>query len=258
MKPLQSNKMEAKNSYKIHDNGCRPFKVIILGNKIEIWTHDIDPAELLFTFISDDVFIGKSHLTEMTEYSGGHGDRYDGNTVLISQIDNTYIFVGMYIFSFKARTRITEYVSLVGNNDVPYPYAIDEDKNYYLLIEDVMIVGRPSILSDISKYDNPYDYYYVAQSITESDRDIKHSVIKNFHDITEFGDTEDNFNLTYHPRPEKDYDRLTREGERLYICTSEGKKELDKATYCEILLEFGEISGFAPLDDVVQLRKRRR
>jgi hypothetical protein len=53
-------------------------------------------------------------------------------------------------------SKIIKYVSPVGNNDVPYPYGIDKNNNFYLLTADV-------ILQDFKftkEFDDPYTWYY--------------------------------------------------------------------------------------------------
>ena len=54
------------------------------------------------------------------------GASFDGNSMLLHLEGMKYVFVGVLVFSFTSTSRITKYASLVGNNDVPYPWAIDE------------------------------------------------------------------------------------------------------------------------------------
>ena len=96
---------------------------------------------MIFTDIRK-LFVGKSPLTPMTEFSGGHGKDFDGNSILFQTESLRYVFVGHVIYSFDAISPIVSYVSEVGNNDVPYPYAVDERNNVYLMIEDVIVKNR--------------------------------------------------------------------------------------------------------------------
>ena len=62
----------------------------------------------------------------MTDFSGA-GDEidFDGNTLLLECEDNGYVFIsGLEIFQFKTDDKIIDYISLVGNNMVPYTFAI--------------------------------------------------------------------------------------------------------------------------------------
>lgn len=80
-----------------------------------------------------EIFIGKSELNDMTRFSGGYGDKFDGNSILM-KIDEPvsgkfkYVHIGINVFEFTTDEPIVRYVSSVGNNSVPYPYA--ESQNW--------------------------------------------------------------------------------------------------------------------------------
>ena len=109
--------------------------------------------QLALQIIPQKIFIGKSPKNKMTEFSGGHGKYFDGNTILVKIDENKYIYIGGVIYSFTTDYEITKFISPVGNNDVPYPYAIDIKNNYYIMLD-------ATIMSVNHKIDNPYDYYY--------------------------------------------------------------------------------------------------
>ena len=91
----------------------------------------------------------------MTEYSGGYGKKFDGNSILLELIDNKYVFIGSVISEFNTREEIQEYYSEVGNSSVSYPYAIGK-KYTYLMIEPIKMLN-----SKINfKKEWPYDKYY--------------------------------------------------------------------------------------------------
>ena len=83
-------------TYLIHDNGGRPFLVYVAGNKVWIYKHskeiivedqkDFDNpkyyTELVKEYNAKQVFIGKSPKNELTMYSGGHGSKFTGNSIL--------------------------------------------------------------------------------------------------------------------------------------------------------------------------------
>ncbi len=101
-----------------------------------------------------EVFIGKSPGNPNTRY----GPEFDGNTILVRVTENHYLFVGGTLRRFATDSPIVKYVSEVGNNDVPYPYAVDAEGKYYLLIED-------AVVRDVADPENPYAYLYsVPQS----------------------------------------------------------------------------------------------
>lgn len=69
------------------------------------------------------VFIGTSEYNEMTDFSGGYGSRFDGNSILLQINYNTYVHIGIDMYQFTTPEEITSYSSSVGNNCVPYAYA---------------------------------------------------------------------------------------------------------------------------------------
>lgn len=144
-------KNDSKRSYKgkhyfIHENGGRPFVVFINKNKVDIYKQskeknneklDINNYDkLVKSFNVSKIFIGKSPKIEMTEYSGGYGKKYDGNTILLELKNNNYVFINGYygIENFKLKNdKIVKFYSPLGNNNVPYPFALGE-KNYYFFV----------------------------------------------------------------------------------------------------------------------------
>lgn len=75
------------------------------------------------------VFIGLSPLNEMTQFSGGHGPDFNGNSFLLLIASTPassyyqYAHIGTDLFTFTTTEPIHRYVSSVGNNCVPYPFA---------------------------------------------------------------------------------------------------------------------------------------
>ena len=69
----------------------------------------------------------------MTEFSGGYGKKFDGNSILLQLNDNRYA-IGCYIYEFTSN-KIISFISPVGNNDFPYPFALDKDNAYLMLDE---------------------------------------------------------------------------------------------------------------------------
>ena len=183
-----------QKGYYIQDNGGEPFYVIQVGVDVKIYDSEfVEPyyssppngngeyGYFMYRIKNEDwpaeeveiapvltyksprrVFIGKSPLNEMTEFSGGAGPEYDGNTILINDRENHYVCVTSNIFEFTSLAPIVEYVSPVGNNTVPYPYAIDEAGNYYLMAEKVVIKSTNQEFVDYmkDKMHDPYTYYY--------------------------------------------------------------------------------------------------
>lgn len=168
-------------TYYTHDNGGRPFKVVFdtKNKQCKVFKELGEPDKYdnvpikIFTY--EKVFIGKSPVNQMTKFSGGYGTKFDGNSILLHIKDRLYVFIGESIFQFYS-DEIKKFVSPVGNNDVPYPYAITENDEIHLFLNGVTIqkqkdYGKFSLLNDVLKnhlktdMDNPYEYFYVPQKL---------------------------------------------------------------------------------------------
>lgn len=135
--------------YDIHDNGGRPFKVIITNDGIQIYTYlNHDQPEyniLLHTF------------PEFLGYWSGYDSSYihpkctepsHGNSLLIQISKTKYVYIGDNIYSFETDDIILDYISPVGNNDVPYPIAYGKDNIYFML--DKQFIKRVDLHSPIT------------------------------------------------------------------------------------------------------------
>lgn len=205
------------------------------------------------------IFIGKSPLTPMTSFSGGYGKDFYGNSFLLQLSDNYYIYVGASIFIFNTFGKIIKYTSPVGNNDVPYPYAIDNLGNYYLFAERIIITKT----KDKPKDEDIYDYYYRARIITPSSyNNFGKPVIKGFDNIKEYYVGSDQYTMSYKPNPSKHYDMITTndEGikENMYLVLTNGQhKMISKEYYIDLNKRFGLELGFLPLD-IIQIIEDRQ
>lgn len=140
-------------SYITHDNGDRPFKVII------------NPVQKTFT-IHKYVGVNRAGFL-LYDPKPLHKDKYQvlfvgqdpnynyiGNSILFKIKPHQYIWIGYEVTSFTIKDEIVDFMSPVGNSDVPYPYAIGT-QNTYLLIENTYI---PNYLR--TKQLDPYEQYY--------------------------------------------------------------------------------------------------
>uniref|UniRef100_A0A6C0JU14 Uncharacterized protein n=1 Tax=viral metagenome TaxID=1070528 RepID=A0A6C0JU14_9ZZZZ len=252
--------------YVIHDNGARPFLVEVNDQSVTVykqfrtqaWGQETvyNMARPIKRFEADKVFIGSSPRIKMTEFSAGFGTRYDGNSILLHLGDLDYVFIGMYIYSFKARAEIIKYVSPIGNSDVPYPYAIDEDNNTYLMIEDTVILSDEEGNLPWKEFsDEPYEYFYYIHIITEDQGRIppQQPVYANERGIVGFYLGDEQYTMRYVPHPAKDYTRLITDfAPDMYIMTnySPARIPIDKDDYIKINKKFGRQIG------VTSFRKR--
>lgn len=133
--------------YKTHDNGMIGFIVCVKKDTgltyIYGRTKDVIPGyeffndvtifdNLIAEFRPKEIFIGKSPLNTMTLCSGNHGDKWNGNSILLlidqNEHQNKYLHIGTEIFEFTTNEKIVKYTSSVGFSEVAYPYA--ESKNF--------------------------------------------------------------------------------------------------------------------------------
>lgn len=172
-----------------HDNGSRPFRVEILENQqqegkedVHVWKEpefDVDAPPWDETFNKlhpkpepdyrwvgvERVMVGKSEKNRTTLWGGGHGPKFDGAGFLLDLGERRYVFISNTIFEFTlpfAGGPIVKFVGNVGNNDVPYMYAITNSNAYVLLNLDTMYVNMHPILAEMNgDYEgihiNPYD-----------------------------------------------------------------------------------------------------
>lgn len=263
------NKLKNKKHYYTHDNGGRPYLLYILGKNVLVyknkfeneieenyddpsydfyyeWSHYLGLNTLLYTklvnkYSPQKIFIGKSPLIPMTKFSGGHGKAFDGNSILLHISKNKYVHIGRTITQFKSFSPIKKFVSPVGNSDVPYPFAIDEDNNYYLIIASIVMK-----CSTKECREEPYHTYYNKHLITADMAYIppKEPFIKHFQDIEKFYIGKNQYTLTYSHNG-SDYDRLIKDiGSPLSVRKTDGSKLiLTKAKYKKLMNDFGKAIG---------------
>ena len=212
--------------FDIHNNGEISFKVEINDNAVEVFSnHGNTP---LMKWNAKRIFIGESPMNKMTACSGAYGPNFLGNSILLELGDNQYEFIGKTIFSFSSFAPIVDFVSPIGNNDVPYPYATDSDGNIYLLIEAVVLKGNnvPN--------EEPYSYYY-------KNSEMGFFYIDEYHYI-----------FTYCANPEKNYERLIpRLGKQMFLMDLAGNKTLlSKEDYIRQVNELGTLMCFEAMKNV--------
>lgn len=106
------------------------------------------------------IFIGKSPLNKMTKYSKGYGKKFDGNSILLKLTNNKYVFIQHTIILFTINDDITDFISPVGNNDVPYPLAFGK-KYVYSFINGYSYIAREEFFKDFNKKTMDYtDAYF--------------------------------------------------------------------------------------------------
>ncbi|NDB86277.1 MAG: hypothetical protein EB127_26805 [Alphaproteobacteria bacterium] len=162
--------------YDIHDNGSRPFRVIVSDDgasskKVAIYKdvntgtfeETADYSKLVKKLTVKEVYVGKS-----TGNAAGadHGSReaklFVGNSLLLHVSGNKYIHVGTSIYEFQMDDKVDKYFSMVGNNDVPYPVLLGTENVYFMLEGDHCYLPRDMLPADLTmaQWEDAYTYFY--------------------------------------------------------------------------------------------------
>lgn len=141
-------KQKKMPTYFTHDNGGRPFKVVVKKKHAKVFKEVSGEWEYekfrygnrpIFEFDFAKKFVGK--VPSWAEYANDR--EFDGNSLLFlkssprrstKRKQYEYIFVGHVIVSFKTPTPITRFTSEVGNSDVPDPIAYTKSDYYFLAV----------------------------------------------------------------------------------------------------------------------------
>ena len=123
--------------------------------------------EPFLSFQPQNIFIVKSKDCALTQMSNAlDNSDFDGNTILLEFNDNKYVYIsGSEIFGFETNDKISDYISLIGNNMIPYTYAIGSKYTYFIsdrykFIENEKI-EEGSLLNTL----NPYEYHLSKNGI---------------------------------------------------------------------------------------------
>ena len=147
--------------YVIRNNGSEPFIAHVYPPTIEVYRqkrvaeyenqYDILDKKIIDTTYHE-IFIGDNQLPDTRAAANG---TYPGNSILVHVTGHHYLFIGHEIYSFVTPDDvIQEYYSPVGNNAVPYPYAIGKHRTYFMLDR----VSVPNELLDPDK--DGYGQFY--------------------------------------------------------------------------------------------------
>jgi hypothetical protein len=165
----------------VHDNGGRPFMVKVMPSTKSFQIFKQKPVKPEYdennnsydVKIMDEkyqrVFIGDDKFTKYFSIT------VVGNSFLFHLQKNEYVYVGSSIYKFfiDMDDEIIGYHSYVGNNDVPYPYAISR-RNVYLMIENVYFSLKDMLGVDTkTPLKEPYMFYY------DLDRKTREKIGKN-------------------------------------------------------------------------------
>lgn len=153
---------ENAKSYKTHSNGSFPFNVVVVDKTILIFKNISKSDENSWQLCSSiksysKVFIGKN--TKKYSINSRYGS-FTGNTILIEvKQPCSYMYIGNSIVEFKTKEPILQYHSVMGDSDVPYPFAISENYIYVTMGNDFAYTKR------IKGDPDPWGSYYGFQKV---------------------------------------------------------------------------------------------
>ena len=185
----------------MHYNYRNNYLVVIIDSIVYVYkfkTCKIEPP--LFTFEAKNVFIGKSKVCAMTEFSGANDDSgVDGNTLLIECENNEYVYIsGLEITKFKTDDKIKDYISLMGNNMTPYAIMVGERYTYFLYDRYKFIendkIEENTLLNTTNNSLDPYDYHLVkcgTDSFKKLERNLIHTCWPGHGEDIESGDDDE-------------------------------------------------------------------
>lgn len=117
-------------TYLMHDNGSRPFKVTVSSKRVDVFMkprNSEEGAEHSVLVLTIPGFQGYWWGKDTTSYGLHH------NSLLIKENDTDYVHIGREIYQFSPGEAIVDYLSPMGNSDVPYPVAYGEERVYFML-----------------------------------------------------------------------------------------------------------------------------
>jgi hypothetical protein len=171
VKAINTTKKLKGKHYDVHDNGDRPFRVFIDGNKVSIYRDSnigtfeptADYSKLIKTLTVKEAYIGKSTgLAEAADHGPGQAKHFVGNSILLQLSEKKYMYIGTEVYEFIMEDPFEAYFSMVGNNDVPYPIVLGKENVYFMLESEHNYVPRtyfPAVKNK-AQWENAYMYYY--------------------------------------------------------------------------------------------------
>lgn len=120
---------------RIHDNGGVPWMVFHDESQAHVYRQEPYKVPILKRNYRELVasFAVQRMFAPDRRYRHAGERVHDVGTVLLQQHDGTWVFVGRQLFAFCCDEWIESFHSPLGNNDVPYPYALGREYVYLML-----------------------------------------------------------------------------------------------------------------------------
>ena len=141
--------------------------MFVIDGSVYVYKYEKNKFDKPFLFFKPkQIFNGKSKVCDMTEFSGAadNSSDFDRNTFLLEVEDIKYAYIsGLEITEFRTDGKILDYISLMGNNMIPYTIMLGENYTYffyhrYKFIENDKI-QEGTLLNATNTSLDPYDYH---------------------------------------------------------------------------------------------------
>ena len=170
-------------TYRIHDNGNKPFQVIVSGKTVAIYKgarvagDDYDENrnynQLIRKLSINHVYPGESlcGVNPVSDFNCGASTI--GNSVLLHVDGKRCVFVGKEIYEFIMEDEIESYYSMIGLNDIPSPVLLGTRYVYFML--DHTYVSRDLFKAHMNKAEwaDAYTYYYGLKNLKTGEKTHK-------------------------------------------------------------------------------------
>jgi hypothetical protein len=145
----------------------------VYTNTNNVWIYDTVSKNLVVKL--ENVIKIFPGIAKDEDDSEDYGPVYKGNSILVeTNKPMHYVYIGHDIYSFTTKEKIIKYVSNIGNNMVPYPYAKTKTDTYLML--EKKIIPNKELIDPTS----PYTYYYANKNQYKNQyKDFKIKLIKN-------------------------------------------------------------------------------
>ena len=114
-------------------NYRKRFLVVIDGDVFVYKYEKYKNGKTFLSFKPKHISIGRSKVCDMTEISQAEDKAsFDCNTFLLEWEDNEYVYIfGLEISKFKTNDKFLDYITLMGNNLIPYVISLGEKYTYF-------------------------------------------------------------------------------------------------------------------------------
>lgn len=159
----------AEAKYLTHDNGGRPYLVSIhdSGKVIRVFRKSEQESEDVEVNYDLPVLEIPRAIRFWPAIDKGEPS-YLGNSFLVQVSPQDYIRIEGDVVSFTSTSKVTEYYSEVGNNDVPYAFALTDSGRIIIPIGGVVLDPIPDFDRKFAEDRNlPFTLYYNGEVKSE-------------------------------------------------------------------------------------------